>query len=66
MAEPEHDSIPELVAWLEARGHSADEIDHILKRLQKYDELTTADALMDAIARGEVDLQAIVDEFKDH
>lgn len=55
----------ELVDWLRERGHSDSEIAIILERLKQYDKLTTTDALMDAIASGEVDLDAIVQEFKD-
>lgn len=54
-----------LIDWLKERGHSDEEVAHILGRLNAYDELTTADALMDAIARGEVDLDAIVQEFRE-
>jgi len=54
-----------LIDWLKERGHSEEELAHILKRLAEYDELTTADALMDAIDSGEVDLDAIVQEFRD-
>ncbi len=54
-----------LIDWLKERGHSDQEVEHILGRLHEYDELTTADALMDAIARGEVDLDAIVQEFRE-
>lgn len=55
----------QLVAWLKDRGHSPEEIAVILERLARYDQLTTTDALMDAIARGEVNLDAIVQEFRD-
>lgn len=55
----------ELTAWLQSRGHSQAEIDYILDRLRRYDELTTVDSLMDAIDQGEVDLDAIVQEFKE-
>lgn len=54
----------EIVNWLRERGHRDDEIAHILRRLRRYDKLTTADALMDAIAQGEVDLEAIVQELR--
>ena len=54
-----------LIDWLKERGHSDEEVAHILGRLHEYDELTTADALMDAIAHGEVDLDAIVQEFRE-
>lgn len=54
-----------LIDWLKERGHSDDEVAHILGRLAQYDQLSTTDALMDAIASGEVDLDAIVQEFRD-
>lgn len=54
-----------LIDWLKERGHSDAEISHILSRLAEYDELSTADALMVAIERGEVDLDAIVQEFRE-
>jgi len=54
-----------LIDWLKERGHTDDEVAHILGRLAQYDQLSTADALMDAIASGEVDLDAIVQEFRD-
>ena len=54
-----------LIDWLKERGHSDDEVAHILSRLAEHDQLSTADAIMDAIASGEVDLDAIVQEFRD-
>ncbi len=54
----------EVVEWLQERGHDEQEIAHILGRLRQYDKAMTVDALMDAIAQGDVDLEAYVKEVR--
>ena len=53
-----------IVEWLTQRGHSEAEIGMILERLARHDQLTTVDALMNAISTGEIDLAAIVAEYR--
>ena len=54
----------QIVEWLKERGHDGHEIDYILGRLRQYDKTMTVDALMDAIAQGEVDLDGYVAEVR--
>ena len=51
-----------LVDWLKQKGHSAEEIEKIIAKVQQYDKETNVDAVMDSIAGGSFDLQAIIDE----
>ncbi len=51
-----------LVAWLQQKGHSPEEIDKILERLSQYDREMNVDSVMDSIAHGSFDLQSIIDE----
>ncbi len=58
------DNSPEnaLIDWLKQKGHSAEEIDKILAKVIQYDRETNVDSVMDSIAGGSFDLQAIIDE----
>ncbi len=53
---------PEIRQWLVERGFSRDEIEKILMRLDQFDSTMTRDAVFDAIASGEIDMEAIVKE----
>jgi hypothetical protein len=58
------ESRQQIIEWLKERGHDETEVAYILNRLNQYDKLTTVDALMDAIAQGEVDLESYVEEVR--
>ena len=44
--EDENDQYAQLIAWLQERGHSEDEIERILDRVRWYDEKTGVDSVM--------------------
>ena len=57
--------IDQIVEWLRERGQTEAEIALVLERLRRYDQLTTVDALMNAIELGEIDIAKIVQEARD-
>jgi hypothetical protein len=58
----DHSQQARLISWLEEQGHSREEIDKILAKVDEYDARTMHESLFDAIDRGEIDLEAIVKE----
>ncbi|MEN0110535.1 MAG: hypothetical protein AAF805_07400 [Planctomycetota bacterium] len=57
----------QLVAWLQDRGHSAEEIDRILAKVAEYDDRTARESVFDSIETGGFDLQGLIDEaLADH
>ena len=58
-SDPQH---RELIDWLGQRGHSQEEIDKILLKLQQYDEQTMHESVFDSISRGQFDIASIIDE----
>lgn len=56
--------IEQIVEWLKNRGQTDAEIEAILERLRRYDQLTTVDALMNAIDLGEIDIAKIVQDAR--
>ena len=50
------------VEWLKQKGHSAEEIVKILAKVKQYDREMNVDSVMDSIAGGSFNLQAIIDE----
>lgn len=57
--------IQQIVEWLRERGQTEAEIELVLERLRHYDQLTSVDALMNAIELGEIDIAKIVQEARD-
>jgi hypothetical protein len=57
--------IEQIVEWLRERGQTKAEIALVLERLRRYDQLTTVDALMNAIELDEIDIAKIVQEARD-
>ena len=51
-----------VIDWLQQKGHSPEEIQKILERLRQYDREMNVDSVMDSIAHGSFNLQAIIDE----
>ena len=52
----------ELVGWLTERGHSPEEIDKILAKVEQYDAETVSGSIFDSIDSGDFDIAAIIDE----
>ncbi|MEO0532194.1 MAG: hypothetical protein AAF266_16735 [Planctomycetota bacterium] len=52
----------QLIAWLEDRGHTSDEIDRILAKVKEYDERTVHESVFDSIESGAFDLAKVIDE----
>ncbi|MGF1580254.1 MAG: hypothetical protein ACFCD0_12900 [Gemmataceae bacterium] len=50
----------ELVALLKEEGHSAETIDAILEQVKEYEKKTGIDSVMDSIANGTFDLDAVI------
>lgn len=59
MSEHQH---AQLIAWLEDRGHTSDEIDRILTKVKEYDERTVHESVFDSIESGAFDLGRLIDE----
>ncbi|RCS52820.1 hypothetical protein DTL42_08270 [Bremerella cremea] len=60
MSEP--DPYRELADYLHSQNFSEDEIGRIIARVQEYDVDTRVDSIMDSVASGEMNLQAVIDE----
>ena len=58
----EDERFADLADWLQERGHTALEIDKILKRVREYDEKTSLDSVMDSIDRGDFNIAGIIKE----
>jgi hypothetical protein len=48
--------------WLADRGHNAEEVEKIMKRLEQFDETTVRDSIFDSIETGGFDMEAIIKE----
>lgn len=53
---------PEIEKWLTERGHSSDEIEKILARLDRWDAEAKRDSVFDAMETGELDMDALIKE----
>jgi len=62
VADKEH---AQLIAWLQDQGHTAEEIDRILAKLQEYDRRTVHESVFDSIESGDFDLGAVIREALD-
>jgi len=51
-----------LKGCLVERGHSSEEIQTIIKRVEDYEEKTQHDSIMDSIGTGGMDIEALVRE----
>lgn len=58
----DHHQHARLISWLEDQGHSDEEITKILAKVDQYDARTMHESVFEAIARGEIDLGAIIQE----
>lgn len=58
----ETDPYRELADYLHSQNFSEEEIDRIISRVQEYDVDTRVDSIMDSVASGEMNLQALIDE----
>lgn len=52
----------QLVAWLEDRGHSPEEIERILAKVVEYDARTIHESVFDSIDSGAFDLATLIKE----
>ena len=57
--DPRHE---ELVTWLTEQGHSSEQIEKILAKLQEYDDQTMHESLFDSISSGKFDIASIIQE----
>lgn len=55
----------ELISDLKERGHSAEEIDEIIRQVQQYDREMNVDSVMDSIADGSIDVAALLAKLRD-
>jgi hypothetical protein len=53
---------PEIEQWLAERGYPAAAIAKIQERLDRFDAQVTRDSLFDAMASGELDMDALIKE----
>ena len=58
----DHSQQARLISWLEVEGHTREQIERILAKIDEYDARTQHESLFDAIDRGAIDLQAIIKE----
>jgi len=52
----------EVIDWLVEQGHSPQQIEKILAKLQEYDEQTMHESLFDSINSGKFDIGSIIQE----
>lgn len=55
----------QLIAWLEDRGHSPEEIERILVKVAEYDERTVHESVFDSIDSGAFDLASVIKQALD-
>jgi hypothetical protein len=53
---------PEIEKWLAERGHSPDDIEKILERLDRWDAQANRESVFDAMETGELDMDALIKE----
>ncbi len=53
---------PEIEQWLTDRGYPAAAIEKILERLDSYDSRVNRESVFDAMAQGELDMDALIKE----
>ena len=58
-SDPRHQ---EVISWLAEQGHSPDQIEKILAKLQEYDDKTMHESLFDSISDGKFDISSIIQE----
>ena len=52
----------ELVELLKGMGHSSQEVEKIIRRLQKYEKEQQLDSIMDSIGAGNINLKSLIEE----
>ena len=58
-SDPRHQ---EVIDWLKEQGHTPEQIDKILVKLQEYDDQTMHESLFDSISNGQFDISSIIQE----
>lgn len=58
----EADPYRELAEYLQGQNLSEEEIGRVIARVQEYDLDTRVDSIMDSVASGDLNLQAVIDE----
>jgi hypothetical protein len=53
---------PEIEQWLAERGYPPEAIRKILERLDQFDEKINRESVFDAMATGELDMDALIKE----
>lgn len=57
----------QLVVWLQDQGHTSQEIERILAKVEEYDRRTVHESVFDSIDSGDFDLSKIIEEaLADH
>lgn len=51
-----------IIDFLKQRGHSDEEVQKVLKRLEQYDDATMRQSVFDSIAGGGFDIDQIIDD----
>ena len=51
--------------WLAERGHTSEEIEKIMTRLDEYDARMVRQAIFDSIGSGGLDIEAVIKEALD-
>ena len=52
----------ELVEWLKSQGHSDQQIQRILAKVEDYDSQTMHESIFDSIDSGDFDIASLIDE----
>ena len=52
----------ELVAWLQERGHSPEEVAKILAKVAEYDAQTVNESIFDSISSGDFDIAGLIED----
>jgi len=58
----DHQQHAQLIVWLENQGHSSEEIEKILAKVDEYDKQTVHESVFDSIESGKFNLADIIEE----
>lgn len=57
-----NDGHQQIVGWLREQGHTSDEIEKVMAKLEEYDRQMVHESIFDSIERGSFDLSEIIKE----
>ena len=58
----QEEDVRQVRVWLTERGHSPDEVERIMRRLDRYDAEMIRQSIFDSIDTGGFDIEAVINE----